>query len=84
MRAKSCKSCECRKRIYRQFGFGYYRDKKYYCTARKEMIGRGSGCDLWQRKIKGVDISRARFDEAEADIAYIVEYLKSQKENAAD
>ena len=75
---KKCKSCECCKQVYRQWGFGYYGDKRFYCSACKEMTEPENGCERWKRRIKEVELSAERFDEVEADLVCMYKLLIEQ------
>ncbi|MDE6585682.1 MAG: hypothetical protein K2K80_03280 [Clostridia bacterium] len=72
MEKKSCKNCNLCKLAYRLFWYSFSKSYDYYCTENDEMTEAENVCYKWRQKEKqAVDLSAARFVEAEEDINII-------------
>ena len=55
----------------------YYREKKRYCERRECLTEKDNCCEMWHKKKRELDLSSERFERAENDLLFILEYAKS-------
>lgn len=83
IRVKRCSNCDCRKRLYEKCVLRHWkicgRNKiKWYCVLRDKALTDDIGCDNWQSEAMDIDFSPKRFDEAERDIKFMIDYAEKR------
>lgn len=73
---KTCKTCNARKRIYRETWCRFWRQSEYYCTERQEIVTAEFSCKQWRGKRQEYDFSAERLLKIEADLKALLEQIK--------
>lgn len=73
---KKCKYCNCFKALYRKSHYAYQTFGMYYCTKHERITPRDDCCEHFAKRKTDCDLSARRFDDAVADIEFMMEYLK--------
>ncbi len=74
MTTKICKTCNYGQTVYRKYIL-YGRERLRYCTLCGRMTENDENCDGWTKRVRGYDLSLQRFDNAEGDIKYLMQYF---------
>ena len=76
---QTCETCALGKRFYRQFGYTLDAFLYCLCTADGTVTETKASCPKWKEKTEQYDLSSARFEKANEDIAVIRELSFSEK-----
>lgn len=76
MKAKTCKTCNFCKKIYRRFFYRFWKEKIDYCIQKSMLTEDNFSCSFWTEKTKEIELSPQRFANAEEDLLTIYKTIK--------
>ena len=78
MKRRTCKTCDCGVQLFMKAHYRIWKGKGTYCHEREKAAGKGGCRGRWGPRRLRYDLSAKRFDDAEEDIAALMELLREE------
>ena len=78
MKRRTCKTCDCGVQLFMRAHYRIWKGKGLYCTDREKTTDKDGCCERWRPRRLRYDLSAKRFDDAEEDIAALMELLREE------